>query len=644
MPRAAFLPQIPSQTASAPVTALGILRGLGLTARQCANVAARATALRTGPETVAIASGFVTEDAFYAGLARALGIGFLRHPFAIDRGFISPHAVEAGFTRDDRGRLIAAPQGEALDHYLASRPAFSLITTPTILRESQRNALCHAQALAAGGKLGLLAPHETAHRDGSMSGFVVAACLLATIAIIFCEPILSLPLTLLLFILFIWTIIQRIDAVAAKPMARRACPIAPLTPGELPFYSVLVPLYQEDEVIGALIEALASFDYPPEKLEILFLVEAQDEMTHQAFDRFSLPPFMRIVRCPDGAPRTKPRALNIGLNECRGEYVAIYDAEDRPDPDQLAKAAALFRALPEDIACLQAELAIENADDHFFTRGFALEYAILFQLIVPSLCAFNLPVALGGTSNHFRRTVLLALHGWDAWNVTEDADLGLRLAWHGYRVAHLPSRTWEEAPATYKIWRQQRVRWIKGWMQTTLVHLRGSAARWRGLTLFQKLAMLHHLVGTPFAALMTPLFVLALVVGWSREFTNPVHEGMIALGSALALAGMVAMVALLGGAKPYLSRRAYGYALIGSPVYVFLMSVCAWLALLELVRHPFRWNKTPHGASVTIAPDMAMPRRAKQSRRVIVDLLRRNGLRASPSADAAPRSQAPSRR
>ena len=637
MPRAALLPPIPSQTATAPVTALGVLRRLGLTARQCADIVTRAKALRTGPEAVAIAWGLVTEDAFYAGLARALGIGFLRHPFPIDRRCVSPYAAEAGLTRDERGRLIAAPQGEALDCFLASRPAFSLLTTPTNLRASQRIALCHVQALTAAGELGLLAPHETAHRDGSASGFVGVAWLLALIAIIFCEPVLSLPVTVPLFMLFIWTIAQRIVAVAAKHVARRARPVPPLTPGDLPFYSVLVPLYREDEVIGALVEALAGLEYPPEKLEILFLVEAQDEMTHKAFDRFNLPPFMRILRCPDGTPRTKPRALNIGLNECRGECVVIYDAEDRPDPDQLAKAAALFRTLPHDVACLQAELAIEKADENFFTRGFALEYAILFQLIVPSLCAFNLPVALGGTSNHFRRTALLALRGWDAWNVTEDADLGLRLAWHGYRIAHLPSQTWEEAPANYKIWRQQRVRWIKGWMQTALVHLRGSVSRWRALNMFQKLAMLHHLIGTPIAALLTPLFALALVAGWNGEFTSPVHEGMIAFGSALALAGMAAMAALLISAEPVMSRRARWCAIVYSPLYGLLMSACAWLALWELVRHPFRWNKTPHGASAAFASDMATPRRIKRARKPSAVQSRGKALPASPYAQAAPR-------
>lgn len=625
------------------VSVRDVLRYMGLSARQCADIETRAAALKTGPETVAIAWGLVTEDAFYAALARVLGLGFLAHRFDVDRRFVSPHAVEAGLTRDTRGRLIAAPQGIWLDRFLVERPAFSILTSPRILRDSQRAALRHEHALCAAGELGLSTPGETAHRDGSASGFTAGAWVLALVAILFGDPLLSLPITVPLFLVFAWTIAQRIVAVAVRSETRRPHPIETLPPGELPFYSVLVPLYREDAVIGALVEALGGFDYPPEKLEILFLVEAQDAMTRNALKRYRLPSFMRIVPCPDGVPRTKPRALNLGLHECRGEFVAIYDAEDRPEPDQLLKAAALFRIQPDDVACLQAELAIDQADNHFLTRGFALEYAMLFQLVVPSFCVFNLPVALGGTSNHFRRSVLVALHGWDAWNVTEDADLGLRLAWHGYRVVHLASRTWEEAPDTFKFWQRQRVRWIKGWMQTALVQLRRPASHWRNLNLLQKIAMLHHLVGTPVAALMTPLFAVALLVEWMDGVISPVQEGMIALGSALAVAGVISMVALLLAAKPHLSPRAYLRALFGAPIYMLLIWGCAWLALIELVRHPFRWNKTPHGESVAVVAATALPLRAKIARVIRATPFRRKAMPAFAHADDAPRTQTPPR-
>lgn len=617
MPGSASPLQTPPLGQTPPLTALGVLRRMGLSQRQCDHLATRAAALRVGPERVAIAWGLVSEDAFYAEAAQALGIGFVGRPFAIDRSTVSPYAAEAGLARTAQGRLVVAPQGAALARFFKTRPPGCTLTTPQILNESMRRAYCRERAWAAADRLRIVAPVESAQCDGGVSGFVIAAWLLALGAIAFCEPAWSLPITTPLFLLFAWTIGQRVTALAWQREQRRIVPPTPLSPAALPLYSILVPLYREDAVIGRLVQALTAFEYPPEKLEILFVVEEHDDLTRAALKRYRLPPFMRIVICPDGKPRTKPRALNIGLQECSGEYVAIYDAEDRPEPDQLAKAAAQFHASTEDVACLQAELAIEHAEAHFFTRGFALEYAVLFQLILPSFCAFGLPVALGGTSNHFRRAALLALNGWDAWNVTEDADLGLRLAWHGYRVAYLPSRTWEEAPAPFKVWRQQRVRWLKGWMQTSLVHLRSAPSRWRGLGLFRSVAMLHHLVGTPVAALLTPFFAFALLAGWVGDTHGFLHEGMIALGSALAIAGNATLLATLVSARPHLSAQARWQAIIFAPAYLLLVSYCGWLALIELIHHPFRWNKTPHGESAT--PDSApalRKRRVARPRRV----------------------------
>lgn len=593
------------------------LHRLGLSPRQCGHIAARAEALGVGIEEVAIAWKLVGEDAFYRALAGVLGLNFVARPFRVDRDVVSPYGVEAGVTRDAAGRVIAAPRGPALRLFLDAPPKGCALSSPRIVRESLRASFRSGEALAAAGALPLLSPRETAHRDGSASGFVIAAWFIVLVAIAFCEPAFALPVTIPLSLLFIWTIGQRIMAIAFRRDKRKRAEAPALAPRELPVYSVLVPLYREERVLGQLIGALEALDYPPEKLEILLLVEENDRTTRDALAKIRLQPFMRIVPCPDGKPRTKPRALNIGLRECRGEFVAIYDAEDIPDPDQLLKAAALFRASPHDVACLQAEIVIENGATNFLTRGFALEYAALFQIVVPGLCEFDLPVALGGTSNHFRRDVLFALNGWDAWNVTEDADLGLRLALHGYRIGHLKSCTREEAPSAMRVWRQQRVRWIKGWMQTSLVHLRETRRRWHGLSLAGKIGVLHHLVGTPVSALLTPLFTVALVAGWFSDRTGFVHEGTMALGSAVALAALAMMVALYRDAAPLLDARDRLRALIAMPVYLLLVCSCAWLALAELVRAPFHWNKTPHGESL---PDSIIPARRRRAASVPPDL------------------------
>ena len=615
-----------------------VLLTLGVSRRQCRNIVARAEALGVGPEEVAIQWGMIEEQAFYHALADRMGLAFVAQPFAIARSALSPHSAEAGVTRAEDGTVVAAPCGRALRLFLEVPTENCRLTSPSILRESLRRAFATDQAMLAAGALSIVSPHETARRDGSAAGFVVASFFLALVALVFCEPDFGWPITIPISFLFIWTICQRVFAILTRDtISKRKVP-RPLTPAELPLYSVLVPLYREDHVIAQLIAALEALDYPPEKLEILLLVEDDDQITRTALERVRLLPFIRIVLCPNGIPRTKPRALNIGLRECRGELIAVYDAEDRPEPDQLLKAAALFRISASNVACLQAELTIENGAKNFWTRGFALEYAALFQIVVPGLCRHALPVALGGTSNHFLRSVLLDLNGWDAWNVTEDADLGLRLAWYGYVISHLPSQTWEEAPDNFTIWRKQRMRWIKGWMQTSLVHLPDLVRRSHQLNASQKIAMLHHLIGTPISVLLTPFFSIALLIGCYQGTFTLVHQGFIAFGSALALASLAMMIALYKTAMPELERRDRLRALIAMPIYLFLVCCCAWLALIELVHAPFQWNKTPHGQSTKSASETeakSKPRRRLPRR--LRDKFRHKPVPHSADAQATPR-------
>ena len=599
-----------SVRSSAERPAVEAVLGRLLPKRQCAHVHARAASLGVEPESVALSWGLIEERAFYRGLAAELDMGFVARPFAIDRPCISVHAAEAGIVRAGAAAWVAAPRGRALRLFLQERPAGCRLTTPAVLSASLRTAFATEEALQASGALPLLAPAETAQRDGHGAGFVVAGWFAAVAALVFFEPLAAAPLTVPIGLLYAWMVGQRIVSIFTRGARDVTAPA--LSPRDLPPYSVLVALHREESVVPQLVEALAGLDYPPEKLEILFLVEEDDAPTRAAFAACALPPFMRVVVCPPGAPRTKPRALNIGLRECTGDLVAIYDAEDRPEPDQLSKAAALFRTLPDDIACLQAEIAIENGDTNFWTRGFALEYAALFQLVVPGLCRFALPVALGGTSNHFRRDVLLALNGWDAWNVTEDADLGVRLALHGLHVAHLPSRTWEEAPTDFQVWRKQRTRWIKGWMQTSHVHLAKVVAGIHRRPPRDTIGLLHHLVGTPVAALLTPLFTAALVMGWMSDRPNLLASGLVAYGSAIAAAAVLMMVGLFRAARPALSARARLRALIEVPVYLLLVCSCAAIALVELVYAPFRWNKTPHGPPVPEQAGRAPPPRARR--------------------------------
>ncbi len=175
----------------------------------------------------------------------------------------------------------------------------------------------------------------------------------------------------------------------------------------------------------------------------MFLIEEDDEETHTALAKAMLQPHMRIVIVPTGFPRTKPRALTYGLQAAAGDLIAIFDAEDIPERAQLRKAAAAFSAADETLACVQARLGAYNPRESWISRQFTVEYAALFEAILPTLERIGFPIPLGGTSNHFRRDCLIDVGAWDPYNLTEDADLGLRLARRGYRVSMLDATTWE---------------------------------------------------------------------------------------------------------------------------------------------------------------------------------------------------------
>ena len=378
-----------------------------------------------------------------------------------------------------------------------------------------------------------------------------------------------------------------------------AAPPPPRAPDrELPMYTVLVPVYREANVIGELLANLAALDYPAEKLEVLVLLESDDHETIAAARAARPPANVRLVVVPDATPKTKPKACNVGLFLARGEYLVIYDAEDRPDPQQLRTAVAAFRAAGHRTVCVQARLRYWNAATNLLTRMFGLEYGYWFGTMLPGLDRLGLPIPLGGTSNHFRVDALRRLGGWDPHNVTEDADLGLRAAVEGWRVGVIDSDTDEEACARVRPWIRQRTRWIKGYMQTTLVHTRAPVRLVRQVGVVDTLGFLLLIAGTPLTFLLAPLLWAGtaawLVLGEPRL---PLLESGVFWTAALVnlVVGNLVMVGLnMLAAVRERGWRWAPFALL-NPLYWVLHSWAAWRALYQLVRDPFHWEKTPHG-------------------------------------------------
>jgi cellulose synthase/poly-beta-1,6-N-acetylglucosamine synthase-like glycosyltransferase len=376
---------------------------------------------------------------------------------------------------------------------------------------------------------------------------------------------------------------------------------------DLPMYTVLVPLYREGKFAPVLVKQLQTIEYPAHQLEVLLLVEGDDEETWRALEECALPSHMRIVGVPAGGPRTKPRALNVGLSWAQGKFIVVYDAEDQPERDQLRKAAAMFRALPRRVVCLQARLNFYNRHQSLLTRLFSMDYAIWYDMLLPKMTGKQTIVPLGGTSNHFRVEALRRLGGWDPYNVTEDADLGVRIARARLSVMMLDSVTWEEAVAHIPQWVRQRSRWIKGYMQTYLVHMRHPTQLLQQVGPRAFLDFQILVGGSSLILLVNPvMWALTIVYFLSKDTTiGAMIESLFP--SALYYP---ALLCLLGNfiflySQLYICvKRGFDdlvrYTLLG-PLYWILMSIGAWAGLVSLLRDPHYWAKTEHGESLALA-------------------------------------------
>jgi len=401
----------------------------------------------------------------------------------------------------------------------------------------------------------------------------------------------------------------------------------PQSDAALPVYTVVAALYREASSVAPLVAALEALDYPREKLDLILVIEPDDLATRAAIARLKPRPHLRVLIAPAVPPQTKPKALNWALAFARGSLLAVFDAEDRPDPNQLRAALAAFETGGPTTACVQASLCIDNLTHSWLSRTFVAEYAGQFDLFLPGLTALGLPLPLGGTSNHFRTEVLREIGGWDPYNVTEDADLGIRLARFGYRCKSFASTTYEEAPVSFGNWLRQRSRWMKGWIQTWLVHMRTPRRLWRDLGPRGVLALNLIVGGNVLTALAYPLLLVPALISLADtaaglpswllpDRPNLLHWLTIWSGLLATI-----IVGLLG-----LARRGqlhHGFVLALTPLYWLCLSLAAWRALAHFVWCPYRWEKTTHGVARRAAPRPAAAGSAPRARDTASDPQRR---------------------
>ncbi|MBP2213117.1 cellulose synthase/poly-beta-1,6-N-acetylglucosamine synthase-like glycosyltransferase [Rhodococcus ruber] len=369
---------------------------------------------------------------------------------------------------------------------------------------------------------------------------------------------------------------------------------------DLPTYTVLVPAYNEPEVVGDLIAAMTAIDYPAEKLQVLLLLEEDDAVTIAAAREAGLGEIVEILLVPAADPRTKPKACNYGLHFATGDVVTIFDAEDLPEPLQLRRVAVAFDRLGDDVACVQAKLAFHNGTQNMLTGWFTADYALWFNFVLPGLMRSNSPIPLGGTSNHIRRSVFDEIGAWDPYNVTEDADLGVRIAESGYRTAVLDSTTLEEANSDPINWIRQRSRWYKGYLQTWLVHVRRPVQLWRGIGTVGMLRFTTLLAGTPIIACLNMVFWL-ITISWllGQPFlVEEIFPWYVYFPALISLVfGNSAVLYMNLVACRETGNSALWLACLTVPLYWLMMSVAAIKGTYQLIRNPSYWEKTFHGLS-----------------------------------------------
>lgn len=608
--RPPFIPRPDPPVAPWLATEAEALAAIGFGARLIGLMAARAASNGATIEDELIAAGVSQED-YYATLARRLGVPFVARPNAaqladatgMDGQLLRPEMIRL----NPPGRpplIVVTPEARRLfelatllDGLPDARAALA-VTSRRALREAVWQAGERRRVREAVTRLFDTAPQFSARvtlwgAQGFYAGILATAL---AFGLVLTPLAVGNGLHAFLSLFYCAALLVRAAAILGPGAPATVAPAAEET--DLPVYTVMVALYRESAVAAQLVEALGRLDWPASRLDIKLVCEAGDFETIAALKALPLGPAFEIVEVPAMLPVTKPKALSYALAGARGEFTVIYDAEDRPHPGQLREAWRRFRSGPETLACLQAPLHIANGRESAFSALFSLEYAALFRSLLPMLARAELPLPLGGTSNHFRTDVLKAVGGWDPFNVTEDADMGLRLHRLGYRSGVLSLPTVEDAPASLPVWLNQRTRWYKGWMQTWLVVMRAP------LTLFREIgvaaSLTFHLLigGMILSSLAHPLAILLVVNALQDLFGGRTPTGMDRAFLAIDLFNVLGSYWIfrqMGMRRmTQQERRAIGWRQLALPLYWLALSFAAWRALPDLVTKPFFWSKTPH--------------------------------------------------
>ncbi|KAB2847829.1 MAG: glycosyltransferase [Hyphomicrobiaceae bacterium] len=565
-----------------------------------------AEAQGVAPHETLLANGWVHADAYARALANHLGVEPVLSAKGLATGdeifgqragqdstllVVNAIRLRPGTIASTIGRLtspiaLASPREMREARFAATRGQITRRAVYGLLRRTPQ--LSAARRMRTWQSVALL----------SIAGLMIGAhAIAADIAVAAWTALLTLPF-------FAVVLLRLLAMLETLRSGQRAAPVTARPDRDLPVYTVLVPLFRETGVLQPLIASLMRLDYPRAKLDIKLVLEEGDASMIEAAGALELPGMFDVIVVPASLPQTKPKALNYALAFAQGDFIVVFDAEDEPDPRQLRQAIAAFDKGGRDLGCLQASLNIYNKRDGWLTRQFTIEYSAQFDCLLPALEKLSLPLPLGGTSNHFRREALADCGAWDPHNVTEDADLGIRLARRGWRTGTIASTTWEEAPVSLLAWLRQRTRWLKGWMQTYAVHTRSPRALHRELGWRGAFAVHALLGGLVLSTLVHPLFYVLLAAEIVSGSILGRPDSLMGAGFwhlSIANLALGFSVAMLTGVIA-IRRRGMNSLLpwvLTMPLYWLLISLAAYRAAWQLARDPFRWEKTDHGLART---------------------------------------------
>jgi cellulose synthase/poly-beta-1,6-N-acetylglucosamine synthase-like glycosyltransferase len=510
--------------------------------------------------------------------------------------------------------MLATSRPEAFEQVLPLLPRDLGPVTMALTLESdihEEIATRHGAALASAAE-NWRAPEDSCRdvnagdRRGIVIGTIMALTCLLTL-LIYPAAFFAVGLVLALGSLVLSQLLK-LAALAATSRRRVPAP-PPLIPDRPPEISLMVPLFHEKEIAETLVKRLTRLMYPRALLDVVLVLEAEDEQTRQALGRADLPPWCRVVEVPPGSVTTKPRALNYAFHFTRGDIVGVYDAEDAPAPDQLIRVAEEFARAPKDVACLQGILDFYNPRANWLSRCFSMEYASWFRIVLPGIARLGLAVPLGGTTIFFRRSALEDVQGWDAHNVTEDADLGLRLARNGYVTKLIPTVTREEANNRFWPWIKQRSRWLKGYGITWWVHSRRPLRLWRELGAKRFFGMQLMFLGSLLQFGLAPILWSFWLVLFGLPHpldpwltTDTILWLTVIFLSAEAISLLVGVAAV--ARSPHRSLFPWVPTLFA---YFPLGTAALYKALWETMTQPFYWDKTQHGHSAPDQPGADIP-------------------------------------